>query len=388
MSAPSSGATYPSVIDAPPLNTGGIAARIGFSYQDHIGASICLEMLHDSRILQVLFETQDDILMLWHVDGQTYAEYVQVKSDSLSQMWSITRLCSQLKDSTGKAKSQSSILERSLQYDQFKEISKFRIVTAVGVAAELNVLTLPMFPPNPSVRDVAKTNELKLKIAGQLPGAKSIKKNGTDYWVDNCSWNVAESLEAVENKNKLALRRLLDKQGYYLVSDQLDEIYLGLVARVKAASESVWARDPSKKTLERGDLHSWVLNKADQYLNTAKEGGKLARKLTDIGLGETDILGASELRLLYLSEQRKPTYMTPERSKRLSSEVKARLHLLRIRLLNGALQLTGLEFLERCTQELEDLRHRLGDPAPDASYMQGAMYDIANRCLHRWDKAP
>ena len=45
-------------------DAGGVAARLGFRYQDHVAAMIVLQMIDDRRILQVECETSDDITLL------------------------------------------------------------------------------------------------------------------------------------------------------------------------------------------------------------------------------------------------------------------------------------------------------------------------------------
>jgi len=67
------------------------------------------------------------------------------------------------------------------------------------------------------------------------------------------------------------------------------------------------------------------------------------------------------------------------------AEVEARLHALRVRLDAGSIQDTPEEFHSRCSEVLESLRAELQTASrPPLSLLQGAMYDLTHRCLHRF----
>jgi hypothetical protein len=55
----------PSIHDLEPLEKGGEVAREGFIYKDHVGAGFCLDMVELDELLQVWFETHDDITLIW-----------------------------------------------------------------------------------------------------------------------------------------------------------------------------------------------------------------------------------------------------------------------------------------------------------------------------------
>src|ERR1700737_2305707 len=124
---------FPSIYDLAPLEQGGPTARSGFLYQDHIAARFCIEMLGNPKLAEVWCETLDDITLLWSEDGDLTVEFVQVKARELSQMWSVALLCSGGSDS---------IIARSLAQHRCCEACHFRIVTRVGIHAELQVLRL------------------------------------------------------------------------------------------------------------------------------------------------------------------------------------------------------------------------------------------------------
>lgn len=68
-------------------NAGGVAAKLGFLYQDCAAALFVTQMLLDKRIEAVRCEVTDDIDILY----STHTEFVQVKTSDKPR-WSI-RLC-------------------------------------------------------------------------------------------------------------------------------------------------------------------------------------------------------------------------------------------------------------------------------------------------------
>jgi hypothetical protein len=74
-------------INAPPSNAGGVAARQGFKYQDHVAAFFVLTMIDDPRLAKVECETADDIFLFWQHGGTEYSEYVQVKTTEGDRKW-------------------------------------------------------------------------------------------------------------------------------------------------------------------------------------------------------------------------------------------------------------------------------------------------------------
>jgi hypothetical protein len=73
-----------------PSDAGGVAARAGFTFQDHVGVGLLLDMLSNQTILAVEFETSDDITLRIQEDGQDINEYVQVKSTEGDSKWNLT----------------------------------------------------------------------------------------------------------------------------------------------------------------------------------------------------------------------------------------------------------------------------------------------------------
>ena len=88
-------ATFPSVHDrrVKPSNQGGVFARGGFDFQDHVAVGFCLDMLADASLKKVCCETHDDITLVWDTGNDDRIEFVQVKAVDLGQLWSIAKLC-------------------------------------------------------------------------------------------------------------------------------------------------------------------------------------------------------------------------------------------------------------------------------------------------------
>lgn len=74
-------------IDTPASDAGGVAARRGFKYQDHVAAFFVLAMIDDPRLARVECETADDIFLFWKTGETEYPEYVQVKTTEGDRKW-------------------------------------------------------------------------------------------------------------------------------------------------------------------------------------------------------------------------------------------------------------------------------------------------------------
>ena len=65
--------TPASIHDLEPLEQGGVIARQGFSYQDHVAVGYLLDMANNSAagrtLVAVWCEADDDITLIWQRDG-------------------------------------------------------------------------------------------------------------------------------------------------------------------------------------------------------------------------------------------------------------------------------------------------------------------------------
>ena len=81
-----------SIHTLPPLERGGVEARQGFEFQDHVAAGLLIAMLATPELIEVWCETHDDITLIWDADTVQEVEFVQVKCLTLDQLWSIAIL--------------------------------------------------------------------------------------------------------------------------------------------------------------------------------------------------------------------------------------------------------------------------------------------------------
>lgn len=207
---------FPSIHNTKPMEEGGSTARTGFNYQDEIAVSLLLDMLGSAEIKCVQCETHDDAVLIWDAgEDEEIVEHVQVKSNESSNTWTMSSLTHRPKGKIG-----TSIYETSLSRDVFKEVSRFRIVTLRHVADELRPLTFERGKPGRESDD-PKVNAMVAKLEARCPGASSTKKNGAQYWVNNCHWDVRESETALQRHNLLRIIRFSVGTGFRFFQSQL-----------------------------------------------------------------------------------------------------------------------------------------------------------------------
>jgi hypothetical protein len=112
-----------SIHELPPIETGGIVARKGFSFQDHVAASFLLDMYVDENLEQVWCETQDDITLIKKNNINECVEFIQAKSNDLNHLWSVPELCKQSKKGSEGTKKSSPCHDDMLEH-------KFAILSA------------------------------------------------------------------------------------------------------------------------------------------------------------------------------------------------------------------------------------------------------------------
>jgi hypothetical protein len=102
------------------------------------------------------------------------------------------------------------------------------------------------------------------------------------------------------------------------------------------------------------------------------------------------IRAAQELRRTYRRKLLTHGYLEVSTREDYEADVLARLHELLSQLDSGALSATGPTFHARCLAILAE-QEKQAAPKPVAfrSFLQGYMYDLADRCVHRFSvKAP
>lgn len=373
-----------SIRDLPPVETGGVIARTGFAFQDHVAAGFCLGMLDNSGVGEVWCESQDDITLIWGESSGERAEFVQVKSDQLDQLWSIAKLCDRDSGKTG-----TSIAEKSFAYDRpMKEECLFRIVTARGINQDLGILGYAVTNEH-RLRSGDKIEELEGKMSSRIGDYRSPVGNKWEFWLSRTFWETRHSIDSVKDANLAVLRKITETWDEYLASDQVDEVYSKFLGRVYDAARIDGKISPDKKRIVREDLLDWFREVLKKSVHPAVYGGGQAmeRKMGDAEIPSDTIESANDLRRRYRAETLKPKYLELADMRLVESEVAATLNRLKNGLDAGLYKDTGVQFHQRCLDELEEVRNGLQvDSKVNSFIVQGCMYSITERCPHRFKK--
>ncbi|MBD1919763.1 DUF4297 domain-containing protein [Microcoleus sp. FACHB-831] len=243
----------PSYRNISPVESGGERARQGFTFQDHVAAGYCIDMLLNAGILEVWCELLDDITIVRNQAGQEEFEFVQVKSNKLDQLWSVAKLCERDQKNPG-----TSILEKLFANERGAEPCRFRIVTCRDVNNELKVLTLPLNSP---VRTAPnnKFTHLCQQVSEKLPNYKSPIGSDTSSGLSRTEWDVRYSEEAIREKNLSNIRAFGECIGVFLSAKQWTEIYEKILYKVKEAGEANWEINLDAKKFKRNKFLDWII---------------------------------------------------------------------------------------------------------------------------------
>lgn len=375
--------SWPSINDAPPVEEGGPIARKGFTYQDEIAVSFLLAMLEDPALLRVHCETHDDLVLVWLLEGQAdeCAEFVQVKAGEPDKLWSTADLCRK------PTKTTLSIFEASLARDRHKEIARFRLVTMRPVVEALSPLT---YDCGSEARALvaAELKTLRDEIEKKFPSLVSAKGNGCQYWLENCRWDVRYDLATAKNENRRRLLQLSNLAGLPLLYEQIDQLLDEMRAWTKAAGDAKWVPDKAKKIITRAEVLEWWQSKLAEIVagKTEASGGKLATKMIAAELPDELVLLAVDLRREYAAEVRTPRYMQADGIHQMQARVKSEALTLRSRLVAGELDLSGPAFHALCLAKMDEINAALEAQQDAGAFLKGCLYDIADRCLLRFER--
>ncbi|HYF78973.1 MAG TPA: dsDNA nuclease domain-containing protein [Symbiobacteriaceae bacterium] len=376
----------PSVDDVRPVEEGGPEARIGFSYQDEIGVSFLIDMLEDPNLLKVHCETHDDIVLVrakGH-SNERVAEFVQVKAGELDKLWSVADLCARTKGEPG-----TSIFEKSLERDKHLETSQFRLVTLRPVVSVLELLTFPLGSPGREANG-ARFMTVRVDIDQRCPNTKSLKGNGSGYWLENCFWDQRHSEDAVRKDNLLRLIRLGINEKRPVLPEPAEVLLEELRTRVNSAGKAKWEPNRDKTIITREELRSWWEQRTGAPNEGAvnSTGGRLIDKMKEAKLPPDVIALAVELRRDYARDARTPHYMEREEGKGMQSRVKSEVLSLRARFVAGLLEdLDSAGFHSLCIDRMDAINADRPEGTSDKSaFLKGCMYDIADRCLLRFTR--
>jgi hypothetical protein len=286
------------------------------------------------------------------------------------------------------AKGQDSICAKSLGRDEHKEISRFRIVTLRDVNSELKMLTYPCYGTGREI-DGEPFVSLSNGVKEKLPKLQSPKGNGIDYWLEHCLWDVRHDKNSIQAHNELRVLKLAASQGVHILPEHAESIVLELRWWAFDAGRAFWVPDKAKKIINRDQLLTWWTQRLDAIASggSVASGAKLREKMDEASLADDQIRMALELRRDYAQMVRTPRYMSNNDVSAMQLRVKSALASLRSRQMAGDLPGDGTAFHSLCLQKMDAINSELAASADDHSaFLKGCMYDIADRCLHRFTR--
>ncbi|NKN01140.1 HamA C-terminal domain-containing protein [Rhizobium leguminosarum] len=245
-------------------DAGGVAARVGFKFQDHIAAMYVLEMLSDRRIKQVECETSDDIAILRSRKSGEAVEYIQVKTTDGNSKWSLTEITHR------SVKGQpTSLIEKSLLCDNGVPDATFRLITSRGPNSSLAILAQPVGARDPlgDIDRLATNLHTKYKT--------TISANGRDlaYWARNTQWEVHSSSDAVMMRNLQSISRLAEDRGANPTNSHTKEIYNDLL-RIVGDAASAPRSNADAKVITHAVATAWWLGKVEETQNWQRSTAK------------------------------------------------------------------------------------------------------------------
>jgi len=351
-----------------------------------VAAGFCIEMMKNPRLAQVWCESQDDITLIWHDGTAESVEFVQVKGSEPEQLWSVSMLCQREPKARKADGVGTSILERSLAYDRCREPCCFRIVTSRPVNAELRILTHPLgSAPRAALK--GELDALAKQIAKNVGDFLSANGRCCKYWVASATWQEAHSPDAVRQANLVELMKLVRGWDSVLFIDQVEALYDKLLFKVNHAALVRQDVDPSAKKLLRDSLIAWAKDEIAraEHPVTPGTGAVLKGKMKDAGIADDVISNAVELRLQYRIDALTPRYQELGNRRTVDRSVAGTLHLLLVRFDAGQLAATGAEFHAVCLKRLSEMPDTLPIfPEPSREFLFGCMYNITDRCGHRF----
>lgn len=249
----------PNISDA-----GGVAARMGFKFQDHIAAMYVLEMISDRRIKKIECETSDDIAIVRSSTSGETIEYVQVKTTEGNSKWTLSEITRRvIKDQP------TSLIEKSLLCDKGVADATFRLVTSRPPNTGLAVLSEPI-----SQRDLlGDINTLATKLQGKFKKTESANGRDLAYWTRNTSWEVHSSSDGVSMKNLQTISRLAEEKGANPSNSHTKEIYNDLLRIVGEAAAAPRSTSDAKVIIRDAAVAWWsakVAESQDRQRATAK----------------------------------------------------------------------------------------------------------------------
>lgn len=223
-------------------DSGGVAAKHGFLFQDCVAAYHVTRMLRDKTIRSIRCEVTDDIDIIC----EDYIEFVQVKSTNKA-LWSTAQITQNSKGSGSKVIPCSSILHKSMKCEPgtaFGIGRRYSIVTEEKVNKTLEFLQI-----NPKARQgKLGRQELIDDLNKRISNYQTASGISVSDWVDSATWEVFPSLRELE---------LLGIKNIRLASQDLH----GVILSSEAVAEDIWCR--ILDTVTRKGEHSRRIHSAD-----------------------------------------------------------------------------------------------------------------------------
>jgi hypothetical protein len=344
----------PSIFDLEPLEKGGEVARQGFLYQDHVGAGFCIDMVELNELLEVWFETHDDIMLIWQESGDTIkVEFVQVKHENRSSRWSVSALTEREKKKVKEGEKMvsesvvgTSILEKSLNNSRCKQETCFRIVTSIDVADDLRLLRLNREHTD---RDLTKITALIDAIKSKLGDISSTDGTTIAEWTERCFWDKRpDSNEGIGLENRFRLEVVAKKLRYRLYPDHRDELYQRLLALVSHAAVSKYSDAPDDKKIIQTQMRSWITSKLRELNESGPTAKTLQTTMAAAGIPPDVIQNADDLRVAYLTKRLDHNYIRSIAFMDAEHEVTSLLQYELAKLDSGELSDDGIQFHLRC----------------------------------------
>ncbi|GJA06840.1 hypothetical protein BWQ95_09740 [Aeromonas hydrophila] len=221
-------------------DSGGVAAKHGFLFQDCVAAYHVTRMLRDKTIRSVRCEVTDDIDIL--SDG--HIDFVQVKSTAKTH-WNISDIVKVSKGANKKIIPCSSILHKSMQCESGTGLSRrYLIVTEDKVNKTLEYLTI-----SPTARaDKPGRQEMIDYLNQHTANYQTTAGVSVADWVDTATWEVYHSLRELE---------LMGIRNIRMASEDLH----GVILSSETSAENIWCR--ILDTVTRKGEHSRRIHSAD-----------------------------------------------------------------------------------------------------------------------------
>lgn len=230
-------------------DSGGVAGRVGYDFQAHVAGGFILDMISDSRLVQIECETADDITLRWDRNSRSEIEYVQVKTTDGDSKWGIGELTARDKGKVG-----SSLVEKSLACDAHPGTPLFHFVSSRDVRGELVLFKIQRERRNaPNLR----FDKLVGAFGDKHKSFRSPQGRSTRDWAANMLWTVFATEQDLERANILKLLRLAEDSGERPSSRLAEEAYDNLLKRVSAASKASRVTAPHAKAVSRDDAMTW-----------------------------------------------------------------------------------------------------------------------------------